>query len=171
MFQQNITPPPPSLKKTTKQTPPPKKKQTKKTQPNKSAMLCSPLWNCVPQVLAWQYLLSLHKVWIILCNAKKPIQWFLQQISRSSSIKKISTVCDAPNIFFCNEHNTCNSRINSSTRNHVYCCTIFTPPRRQASSDLTGLKECEKKRSGKKKACTKEKYKWKAGVDRNDSPS
>ena len=37
-------------------------------------------------------------------------------------------------------------------------CTIFTPPRRQASSDFEGLKVCEKKRSGKKKACTKEKY-------------
>ena len=37
-------------------------------------------------------------------------------------------------------------------------CTIFSPPRRQASSDFEGLKVCEKKRSGKKKACTKEKY-------------
>ena len=37
-------------------------------------------------------------------------------------------------------------------------CTIFSPHRRQASSDFEGLKVCEKRRSGKKKACTKEKY-------------
>ena len=37
-------------------------------------------------------------------------------------------------------------------------CMIFSPPRRQAASDFEGLKVCEKKRSGKEKACTKEKY-------------
>ena len=47
----------------------------------------------------------------------------------------------------------------------------FLPAQKASIFRLRGTESVWEKEKWQKKACTKEKYRWKAGVDRKDSPS